>query len=163
MSQSVEVRMLGSQDLLEHEDVLRGLLLENARVNFPDAKEPAVMADSWFANLTRFVDDGSAVALGAFDGGSLKGLVWAYRREVSGEERMHLGHIVVAPDARSRGIGRQLLEGVENTTRDAGVSTIELMTSIDNTAASRFYAANGFVATRVLMEKGVPALDGGSS
>ena len=161
MSQAVEVRTLDNQDLLEHGDMLRELLLENARVNLPNAEELAVMAESWFANLARFVDDGSAVALGTFEGGSLKGFVWAYRRDVSGHERMHLGHIVVAPDARSRGLGQRLLEGVENAARDAGITTIELMTSIDNAAASRFYAANGFVATRVQMEKDL-SVPGGS-
>jgi len=153
VSDPVDVRRLESRDVAEWEHTLRDLLLENAQVNFPRAEAPTVMAEGWFANLARFVDDGSAVALGAFEDGALKGLVWAYRREVAGQARMHLGHIVVAVDARSRGLGQRLLEAVERAARDEGVNTIELLASVDNTSASRFYAANGFVATRVQMEK----------
>lgn len=153
MSQAVEVRALVNQDVQEQAHALRELLLENARINFPDAEDPALMAESWFANLVRFISDGSAVALGAFEGGLLRGFAWAYRREVVDETRMHLGQIVVAEDARSRGIGQQLLQGVENAARIEGIATIELMTSLHNTAACRFYSANGFVAARVQMEK----------
>lgn len=161
MSQTVDVRALGNQDVVERQDTLRELLLENARINFPDAEEPVVLAESWFVNLSRFVDDGSAIALGAFEDESLKGVVWAYRREVAGQARIHLGHIVVAVDARSRGLGQRLLEGLESVAHEQGIAIIELMTSADNSAASRFYEASGFVVTRVQMEKDLAASGGG--
>lgn len=153
MSQSVAVRALGNRDVIEHEDTLRGLLLENVRINFADAEDPAALADTWYANLSRFVGDGSAVALGAFEGESLRGLVWAYRRDFAGRVRMHVGQIVVAEGVRSRGLGQRLLKEVENIARNDGIRTIELVMTIDNIAASRFYEANGFVAARVQMEK----------
>lgn len=153
MSQVVEVRMLGNQDVFEHEDALRGLLLENAQVNFLEVDDPAALAESWFSNLERFMEDGSAVVLGAFLDGSLRGFLWAHRRVVLGRERMHVGQVCVHPDARSRGIGQRMLERVERIARDEGLCTIELMTTMANTAARRFYRANGFVATRVQMEK----------
>ena len=65
--------------------------------------------------------------------------------------------MVVASDARGRGIGSKLIEYAIASARAAGCSRITLLTDKENIAAQRFYARHGFVGSpmiplRLLME-----------
>ena len=52
--------------------------------------------------------------------------------------------LVVAPDARGRGIGRHLLEEAARRARQAGGVRLELTTALHRTEAHAFYRACGF-------------------
>lgn len=52
--------------------------------------------------------------------------------------------MVVAPDARSAGVGSQLLEGAIQSAKLSYCKRVTLLTDRENTSAQRFYAKHGF-------------------
>jgi len=123
------------------------------RINLPGVEDPAELAGTGYDDMVRFHQDGSAVLIGAFEESVVVGLLWAYRRDVLGERRIHIGHVIVESTARSNGIGARLLRRLEDVATAEGIKSLELMTTIANEKAIGFYEANGFVAARVQLEK----------
>jgi len=103
--------------------------------------------------MLRFLNDGSAILIGAFKGAAIVGFLWAYRREVFGEQRLHVGHIIVSSMERSGGIGTRLLNSLEVIAGEKGIRKLELMTTAANEKTMKFYKSNGFVTVRVQLEK----------
>lgn len=58
-----------------------------------------------------------------------------------------LEDLVVAPEARGRGIGSALLDHALTQARGCGCRRVTLLTDRDNAAAQRLYARHGFVAS----------------
>jgi ribosomal protein S18 acetylase RimI-like enzyme len=66
-------------------------------------------------------------------------------------------NLYVEPDARSQGIGSQLLEAAEADLADAGVSAVTLDVLAANDRARSFYRDHGYTPHRIECEK---SLDG---
>ncbi len=54
-------------------------------------------------------------------------------------------YLVVAPDARSQGVGSQLMSAIEAGLRNAGIRIVSVQTASWNEAGIRFYERQGFV------------------
>lgn len=61
-----------------------------------------------------------------------------------------LEDLIVHPDCRGRGIGRQLLEEALRRARSAGCRRITLLTDRTNLPAMRFYEGSGFVRSEMV-------------
>lgn len=153
MDRTVVIRPLIQTDLHRQESAIRRLLEDNMRINLPGVEDPAEFARIGYDDMVRFHQDGSALLVGAFEEPALLGLLWAYRRDVLGERRIHIGHLIVESTARSSGIGARLLRRLEGIATAEGIKALELMTTIANEKAIGFYEANGFVTARVQLEK----------
>lgn len=92
---------------------------------------------------------GPFVPLTAEDGeGNVTGHLVIRRPDPSEETVWRFGFVILAPDARGRGLGQEMLRSAARYARDAlGASRITLGVFEDNTAAVRCYAAAGFVPT----------------
>lgn len=150
---TIEIRLISEEDLIRNECVLIGLLEDNMRINFSAVNDFAELVNSGYNNMLRFQSDGSAILIGAFKGVSILGFLWAYRREVLGEQRLHIGHIIVNSMVRSGGIGTRLLDTLEGIANEKGIKKLELMTTVQNEKTMHFYKSNGFVTVRVQLEK----------
>jgi GNAT superfamily N-acetyltransferase len=64
------------------------------------------------------------------------------------EERAQLRWFLVHPDARGRGLGRQLIEGAIAYCRERGFKKVTLWTISELKAAAHLYGQAGFVVTR---------------
>lgn len=73
--------------------------------------------------------------LASYDGGRLRG----YLRYSSRSRHLILENIVVSPDARGEGVGRELVEMLMGVAKEKGFSTIRLWVREDNEAAIRLY------------------------
>lgn len=58
--------------------------------------------------------------------------------------KAYLDHLVVAPDARRSGIGRQLVEHAIERAREAGASRVDLTARATKQAAHGLYSSLGF-------------------
>lgn len=96
---------------------------------------------SWdAARITWHVRDADSVVLLARSEYELAG--FAIMRY--GLERAHLNLLAVEPRHRRRGVGRRLIEWLEESARTAGTFTIGLELRAGNAAAQAFYRALGY-------------------
>jgi GNAT superfamily N-acetyltransferase len=70
-----------------------------------------------------------------------------------GALRAKLEAVRVRGDRRSRGLGRQLLAFAENVAREAGASSMELISAKRREDAHRFYIGQGYAATHEGLRK----------
>jgi GNAT superfamily N-acetyltransferase len=100
--------------------------------------------------LRRFFDGSNADAVlwVAEDGGTVVGMAYAERATdyFTQETHGHLGIIAVAADAEGRGVGRALLETVEQWSRDAGFRFLSLNVFADNARAIAVYEKSAYQA-----------------
>lgn len=65
-----------------------------------------------------------------------------------GDTRLHLSLLAVAPSRQRKGIGRALLEWLEQSALTAGITEIHLELRSNNIAARYFYQSQGFALMR---------------
>ena len=105
----MEVRKLTEEDLDRYHNEIVKFIYENLNINLPFIKEKEELAKEKYIDIVRFNKDGSAILYGAFEE-TMIGFLWAYEREVLGEKRLHLTHLIVDSNVRGKGIGSALIE-----------------------------------------------------
>jgi len=152
-SREVEVKIINNTELSRNRDFLIDLLEDNLNINFPNLYRLREFSIKAYEDMICYSSDNSAIIIGAFQQELLIGFLWAYRREMLGEKRIHIGHIVVQSTSRFSGIGTKMLKYLENLSVNEGITKVELMTTISNEKTMKFYKANGYSTVRVQLEK----------
>lgn len=152
-SKKIDIRYISKDDLIKNKSILINLLEDNLKINFSNINNLTEFAIRGYKDMLRFKKDNSAILIGAFEGDTIVGFLWAYEREVLGEKRIHIGHIVVSSKVRSSGIGSKLVNEIEYLARKKGIKKIDLMTTVKNDKTMKFYKSNGFSIVRVQLEK----------
>jgi ribosomal protein S18 acetylase RimI-like enzyme len=158
-TRKIEVKLISIEDFTINKNILIDLLEDNLKINFPNINNLTEFAVSGYDDMIRFKRDNSAILIGAFKGETIIGLLWAHKRNMLGEKRIHIGHIVVNSAVRSDGIGSKLLNYLENISRHENINKIELMTTIENENTMAFYKSKGYSTVRVQLEKEVGEID----
>ncbi|HAA86241.1 MAG TPA: hypothetical protein DCE14_07860 [Kosmotogaceae bacterium] len=149
----VKVRQVTKSDLFSNRSMLLELLVQIYSVNFAMKDHLELVASKDYKDMLRFHEDGSAIILGAFEKDSIVGFLWCYIRDVLGEARIHVKHFGVIPEMRSRGLGTKLLNRLESLAKVKEINRIELVATLDNLEAIRFYESRGFEPVRIHLEK----------
>lgn len=68
-------------------------------------------------------------------------------------EYVYVQDLVLLPDARGKGMGRKLLQEVEQYALDSGMRTILLTVLSKNPSAKKFYRKSGFTELDIVMRK----------
>lgn len=147
----MEIRELTEKDLTDYQSDIIGYICDNFMINLPFISEIEKLAEEKYLDIVRFKKDGSAILYGVFEGKML-GFLWAYEREVFGEKRLHLDHLIVDANVRATGIGSKLIEKLYDIALVRNVSKIELMATMSNENAVNFYRKHGYDIKRVQME-----------
>lgn len=150
---NIEIRSLSENDILSNKQIIIALLIENYNINFPEKSDLKKYADNSYIDLIKFIEDKTAILIGAFKNDKLVGFLWAYRRDVLGDKRMHIDHIIVDSQNRSKGIGKELLNNLEKIAIRENIYIIDLMTTFNNIETMNFYKNNGYILKRVQFEK----------
>ena len=100
-------------------------------------------------DLKRYLADGSALLIGAFEREQLVGFAWFYSYEFCGSARLHLTEIAVISAFRSQGIAKKMICYAEKIAAQRGICEIDLYTSPDNKAALHVYQELGFIMSRI--------------
>lgn len=77
----------------------------------------------------------------------------AKRRHWSGDLDAYVGELVVAPDHERRGVGRRLVNVVEQWASRRGLVRIRLETGAANEAARAFYERLGYTTEDVVLTR----------
>src|SRR4051794_28276446 len=105
------------------------------------------LSDADWDQRARAGSDGSQrVTFFAEAGGTIVGVIGAFRAEPAAE-RVDLVSMWVAPDARRRGIARELVAAVVDWATTTSASQVALWVTRGNEPAASLYAAMGFEAT----------------
>jgi ribosomal protein S18 acetylase RimI-like enzyme len=112
---------------------------------------PDYLRESWdeaWSNLSETVRSG--VALIAEEDERPVGFIFCVLGDV-GRKTAHITDLYVTPDARSRGIGQELLAAIVEPARQAGLDHVSLEVLTRNSEARRLYDRLGFAPVDVFM------------
>lgn len=139
----VIVRTLARADLPAALDLFAAVAAEGRWL----ATEPPVDRREVVAGWEALLDTGEGTVLAAHleEGAPPCGLL-----VLAGRERPRLG-MLVAAEARRRGVGRALLEAAVGWARAAGAAEVSLLVFTHNEAAAALYARHGFLDRGVLL------------
>ena len=82
------------------------------------------------------------------------GLIAGYAILIAGDQRALLDNVAVDPAQQRSGMGRLLIERVEQEVLDLGHRSLELYTNVVMTENIRWYEKLGFVETKRAVERG---------
>ncbi|MBS7528108.1 GNAT family N-acetyltransferase [Fusibacter paucivorans] len=155
----VNIGFVSEVDLNENSKEIIELLNDNYLINFPNHHDLSNFAISNFNDMKKYINNGSALVVGAYSRGKVIGFLWAYRRLFLGEERLHISHIVVDAKFRGYGIGSRMIDFIEQYALKNEIKIIELLTTSKNERTIEFYNKHGFSVTRVQFEKNLGEKD----
>ena len=100
-----------------------------------------------------YIEDNSAVIIGAFDNEKLVGFIWGYIIQIFEETRLHSYMGAVHPHYRGYHIAKRLMEQQFEEARKREIFIIEAMVTKENQAAYNWHLKTGFREERVKMRK----------
>ncbi|HVV28642.1 MAG TPA: GNAT family N-acetyltransferase [Rhizomicrobium sp.] len=128
---------------------IRGLQEHEAAFEPNRRNDPDFAADHWRDAQERCAERHGIMLIAEEEG---RALGWVFAHEAHGElfiaepERRHgfLAEIFVLPEARGKGLGRRLIEGVEAWSRERGHKLVTIAVLAQNARAIRAYQASGY-------------------
>jgi Acetyltransferases len=114
---------------------------------------PADQAERYVNRIPNYIENGSAIVVGAIIDGVLIGFSWAYELDIFGERRVHIDMIGVHPDHRKCGIAKNLVNIQIEETKKRGISKIEAMTTKSNENSYKWFHSMGFTDERVKVKR----------
>ena len=103
--------------------------------------------------MKQFIEDKSAIIIGAFKEEELIGFIWGYKIIVNDKNRLHINYFIVNEKYRKQGIGTQLIEKIYEIANEIQIKEIELMVTSKNIIAVNFYKDQGFEVERIKLCK----------
>ncbi|MBZ9888036.1 GNAT family N-acetyltransferase [Mesorhizobium sp. BR1-1-3] len=137
--EAVSIRRIPT-DFDRWDDVLA--LIMRAFASMDDVIDPPSSAHLLTADTLRD-KAGRETGFVALKGDRIVGCVFALEKVAE----FYVGKLAVAPDCQGQGIGRQLMQAVEDLARSRGKAAIELQTRIELTANHAAFARLGFRET----------------
>lgn len=148
----INVRLLTIEDVLKEKKKLEHfmymVLSENLDYTITDA-----MCEKYYYDMERFMKDGTAILIGAFEDDALIGFHWGYERITPGGRRVHSYHNAIEPEYRGQGIGKRFWDVLDEETRKRGIDTIEAMCTYSNKVAVSYHLDHGFEIERLQVVK----------
>ena len=127
---------------------LRALLSDPAAFDSSYERESQLPAQEWDILATE-ASSGDRQCLFVVDTpGGFVGMAGAYTPSDRGSVRRLYG-MWVAPEARSAGVGAQLIDAITSWSLEAGADAVQLWVVDDNLGARRLYERAGFVSMEV--------------
>ena len=149
----IEIILLSKNELERNRDVIIEMLEDIFQTNFKISNNLRKHANISYENMVKYLKDKTAIIYGAYNGELLIGFLWAYKRKIFDEERIHLDQIIIAKKYRKKGIGKSLLSTLETHCLNEKIDIIDLMITLNNAETLEFYRSIGFNMERSLLVK----------
>lgn len=146
----MKIVRLSIDDIIKCESKIVSLLKQSFEKSFPKK----FFSDNTFQDrvesLKEYLGNNQAVVYGCINNGELIGFIWFFEKD---KETIHINHFVIDEKYRGLGVGKILLNFVENYATNNKLSNIELFVTKDNESAVHFYNKRDFKVERYLMSK----------
>lgn len=149
----MRIQRIEAKDFSIWRDQIAELFNDSVTLNFPDVSVDGSYGEEKCNDVMDYLMDGSAIVFVATDDDKLMGWVWCHRINKLGRTRLHIAEISISKEYRQKGIGKELLDTVEKFARAKAYSEIELLVTVNNTAAVAFYKQASYVEERYQMCK----------
>lgn len=136
-----------------YKDDLKILLLENMIRHLDAGKIDEDYFEAKTIEIKKYLYEKKAVIFLYLIDDSVKGCIWAYPKTFLNEQRLFVQLLQVHSDSRNFGIGRKLLETIENYAKKNKYDAVDMITSANNDGAMRFYQREGYKIERVQLLK----------
>lgn len=145
-------KLLNKEDILRNKEPLTEMvtktLEENVSQNFPND-----LGRNYVEKMPGYIEDGSAIIIGAFDGNKMVGFLWGYEVDIFGEKRVHNAENHVLDSYRGCGIAKRMLQCLEEEAIRRGIYILEAMCTASNENAYKYHIHNGYEAERIKFKK----------
>lgn len=148
----IAIRNLSENDIDKYKIALIELMKITLSENIIQ-KYPEELPESYVNKMPGYIEDNSAVIIGAFDNEKLVGFIWGYIIQIFEETRLHSYMGAVDPHYRGYHIAKRLMEQQFEEARKRGIFIIEAMVTKENQAAYNWHLKTGFREERVKMRK----------
>lgn len=112
-----------------------------------DLTQPEVI-DDWIASI----ESGDSISLVAYDDKGLIGYATVHRTRARWTRRVGEIRVNVAPEYRSKGLGKHLTSQIFDVARDAGLKKLMANMTVDQRGAQAAFRRLGFVAEALLAD-----------
>ncbi|MDJ1090128.1 GNAT family N-acetyltransferase [Macrococcus caseolyticus] len=106
-----------------------------------------------YYDIFSFIENESSYIYGHLENDTLVSLIWAYKREINDEDRVHISYISVESAYSGRGYGSALIKKIRDTSLKNNIKKLELNVSSNNENALKLYEKLGFVTESILLTK----------
>ncbi len=104
-------------------------------------------------DLQFHISNNTAYPLIALENDKVIGFLWGYPTKGVKGTAFHLAYISVLPEARGRGVAKELIKYAEMVARDHGFNQMELIVNTENKGALSLYKKMNFEAERMILSK----------
>jgi len=143
----MEIRKVEIQDIKNNEKELKILFKEMLELKFGKCESKI---EEVYKNMEKFIEDGSAIIIGAFEDNRILGFIWCYEIR---KKTYHINYFAVDENYRSLGIGQKLLDQLYEIAKENKIELLELLVEASNSKAIKKYKNNEFTEKYIKMEK----------
>lgn len=149
---NITYKLLESFDILANREELIKMMNKTLEDNIPQCF-PKDLGEKYVNSMPTYIEDGSAIIIGAFDEDKMIGFLWGYEVDIFGEKRIHNAENHVAEEYRGCGIAKRMLEYLEEEARKRNIHIFEAMCTASNESAYRYHVKNGYEVERIKFKK----------
>ena len=153
----VEVRPIGPDEWRRLKEIRIEALVESPLAFTTTPEEAQSLADAvWQQRAAGNAHGVAQLTMIGIEGVRTVGMAVGLLRDGSAADVVPIVSVFVSPSHRGRGVGRRMMEGVEDWARRHGARSTSLWVVDENRAARRFYEALGYRATLDRQKISVP-------
>lgn len=147
----IQLKPLKNKDILNYECELKKYI-KNLIEPYTE-KDTIEETERIYENMKTFTLDNSAIIIGAFDEKELLGFIWGYK-DINSSTIIHINYFYINENYRNFGIGKKLLEEMENKVKTIkGITNLELFVDKKNKNGMNFYKHNNFEIKEICSTK----------
>lgn len=149
---NINIVNINSDILLSDFEQFLKLKNYNSLIHFPN-KDVNSFNKKKLLELVEYLKEEKAFVYGAYYGQKLVGFIWGYPHIFFDEKRMFINCLVVEKDYEKNGIGKKLINKMNEFAIENNYDSIDLTVAPFNENAIGFYRHIGFESERIQMYK----------
>lgn len=146
----MKITELKSQEIDIYKDSIVDLLHQSFTQSFPGKSINLIELYERLEKLKEYLLADNTRFFCVIEQENIIGFIWFF---IKNNETIHVNHFSIDKDYRRKGVGQRLIKSVESFAYENQINEIELLVTISNEDAIRFYKNNDFVSERLIMKK----------